>query len=80
MAMKRNQPEKIDRRKFLKSSSAAVIGTTFVNVGIPSRSFASDASTLKVGLIGCGGRGTGAAAQALTSRLECFTYGDGRRL
>jgi myo-inositol 2-dehydrogenase / D-chiro-inositol 1-dehydrogenase len=65
MTMKQNQPEKIDRRKFLQSSGAAMIGTTLVNVGLPSNSFASSASALKVGLIGCGGRGTGAAAQAL---------------
>ena len=65
MSMKKNQPEKLDRRKFLQSSSAAMIGTTLVNIGLPSNSFASSASVLKVGLIGCGGRGTGAAAQAL---------------
>jgi predicted dehydrogenase len=63
--MKKNQPEKLDRRKFLRSSSAAMIGTTLVNIGLPANSFASSASVLKVGLIGCGGRGTGAAAQAL---------------
>ena len=65
MSMKKNQPEKLDRRKFLRSSSAAMIGTTLVNIGLPANSFASSASVLKVGLIGCGGRGTGAAAQAL---------------
>jgi|SRR5688572_12152358 len=65
MSMKKNQPEKLDRRKFLQSSSAAMIGTTLVNIGLPANSFASGASVLKVGLIGCGGRGTGAAAQAL---------------
>src|SRR5688572_19746465 len=62
--MKQNQAERIDRRGFLKSSGAAVIGSTLVNVALPKSSFAG-ASVLKVGLIGCGGRGTGAAAQAL---------------
>jgi predicted dehydrogenase len=62
--MKQNQAERIDRRGFLKSSGAAVIGSTLLNVALPESSFAG-ASVLKVGLIGCGGRGTGAAAQAL---------------
>ncbi|HEX6224914.1 MAG TPA: Gfo/Idh/MocA family oxidoreductase, partial [Chryseolinea sp.] len=62
--MKENQGEKFDRRKFLKSSGAAVIGTTLVNVDSYANRFTS-APALKVGLIGCGGRGTGAAAQAL---------------
>ena len=62
--MKENQGEKFDRRKFLKSSGAAVIGTTLVNVDSFADRFTS-APALKVGLIGCGGRGTGAAAQAL---------------
>jgi myo-inositol 2-dehydrogenase / D-chiro-inositol 1-dehydrogenase len=62
--MKHNEAERIDRRGFLKSSGAVVIGSTLANVALPRSSFAG-ASVLKVGLIGCGGRGTGAAAQAL---------------
>jgi myo-inositol 2-dehydrogenase / D-chiro-inositol 1-dehydrogenase len=69
--MKQNQAERIDRRRFLKSSGAAVIGSTFVNVALPKSSFAG-ASVLKVGLIGCGGRGTGAAAQALQADSNVF--------
>ena len=68
--MKHNQADKINRRGFLKSSGAAVIGSTFVS--LPTNTFASDASTLKVGLIGCGGRGTGAAAQALQADSNVF--------
>ncbi len=68
--MKQNQADRIDRRGFLKSSGAAVIGSTFVS--LPTSSFASTASTLKVGLIGCGGRGTGAAAQALQADSNVF--------
>jgi myo-inositol 2-dehydrogenase / D-chiro-inositol 1-dehydrogenase len=62
--MKHKQAERIDRRGFLKSSGAVVIGSTLASVALPNSSFAG-ASVLKVGLIGCGGRGTGAAAQAL---------------
>ncbi|WP_276372849.1 Gfo/Idh/MocA family oxidoreductase [Chryseolinea sp. H1M3-3] len=65
--MKLNESERINRRKFLESSGAAVVGGTMaLNLGLPANSYASSgANTLKVGLIGCGGRGTGAAAQAL---------------
>lgn len=68
--MKQNQADRIDRRGFLKSSGAAVIGSTLVS--LPTSSFASTAPTLKVGLIGCGGRGTGAAAQALQADSNVF--------
>ena len=61
--MKQNQAERIGRRGFLKSSGAAVIGSTLA-IAYP-RVVLLAASVLKVGLIGCGGRGTGAAAQAL---------------
>ena len=58
---------KINRRKFIESSGAAVVGSSVaLSFGSPRYSYASStAKILKVGLIGCGGRGTGAAAQAL---------------
>ncbi len=53
------------RRKFIKSSGTALIaGSLPLNV-LMSKSFTRNDNTLKVGLIGCGGRGTGAAKQAL---------------
>lgn len=53
------------RRNFLKTS--AVAGAVLAAPAIlPGRLFAADNSdTLRIGLIGCGGRGTGAAANAL---------------
>lgn len=55
-----------NRRAFLKSTGAAVIGSaTAFNLGFPKPAFGRSNNTLKVGLIGCGGRGTGAATQAL---------------
>jgi myo-inositol 2-dehydrogenase / D-chiro-inositol 1-dehydrogenase len=55
------------RREFLKTS--AVLGGALIAPAIlPSRSIAAgNSDTLKVGLIGCGGRGTGAATQALSA-------------
>jgi len=52
----------------LKTSTAAAVGGVFAaNLGFPERTFAANAETLKVGLVGCGGRGTGAANQALNA-------------
>lgn len=54
------------RRQFLKTSSTAVIGGALVShLSFPQKTFAADGDTLRIGLIGCGGRGTGAAEQAL---------------
>src|SRR3954470_13644346 len=64
------------RRHFLAASSLATAGvlssnSIFAKVikakGGPADSFTRNSDTLKVGLIGCGGRGTGAAAQALNA-------------
>jgi len=54
------------RRHFLKTSSAAALGGVLApRVALAQTPFAPNRDTLKVGLIGCGGRGTGAASQAL---------------
>lgn len=54
------------RREFLKRASITTAGGILAAPAIlPSRGYAAGAETLKVGLIGCGGRGTGAASQAL---------------
>ncbi len=54
------------RRDFIKTSGAAAMGGVLaVNLALPQRSLGAGDETLKVGLIGCGGRGSGAAAQAL---------------
>lgn len=66
----------LSRRHFLKTSSAAVVcGAIGVSVG---RAQKSPGETLRVGLVGCGGRGTGAAAQALAadSNVKLVAMGD----
>ncbi len=56
----------LNRRSFLKTS-AAVTGTALIGALDVSRfAHAAENSTIKLGLIGCGGRGTGAAGDALT--------------
>ena len=57
-----------NRRLFLKSTGAAVLGSALpLTTAFGSTSGAMRSNTLKVGLIGCGGRGTGAAVQALSA-------------
>jgi predicted dehydrogenase len=66
MSNKPNLPTSCPRRAFLKSTGTALIGSTILPLSFPFQStFAASKNTLKVGLIGCGGRGTGAAVQAL---------------
>jgi len=57
------------RRGFLKASTAAGVAASLAAQGVLLKTAAGavNTGTLKVGLIGCGGRGTGAAAQALTA-------------
>jgi myo-inositol 2-dehydrogenase / D-chiro-inositol 1-dehydrogenase len=54
------------RRAFLKNTSLAVVGSSLAYHSVVASSLSTSRKpTLKVGLVGCGGRGTGAAAQAL---------------
>ena len=55
------------RREFLKTSGTALAGTALLSQ-IAARSYAGEDNTIKVALVGCGGRGTGAAAQALSTK------------
>ena len=55
-----------NRRKFLKDSGIALLGSTLAyHSGLAAPLGETKKPTLKVGLVGCGGRGTGAALQAL---------------
>ncbi|MGO1521396.1 MAG: twin-arginine translocation signal domain-containing protein, partial [Sphingobacterium sp.] len=55
------------RRKFLKAAGiTSVSGMLLGNTSFAAdRLWSSNSDTLKVGLIGCGGRGTAAAMEAL---------------
>lgn len=64
--MSNNKNMGANRRSFLKKSGIALIGSALAyQQGITAPLGSAKKTTLKVGLIGCGGRGTGAAAQAL---------------
>jgi predicted dehydrogenase len=53
------------RRHFLKSTAAVFGSSVAAQLSIPQNAHAAGSDVLRVGLIGCGSRGTGAAAQAL---------------
>ncbi len=53
------------RRSFLKSSTVAAAATTLLS-GAASGMYAAQDSTIQIALVGCGGRGTGAAGNALS--------------
>src|SRR5205085_3325660 len=55
------------RRDFLKASTAAAVGGAVAAV---ANAHAAGDGLLRVGLVGCGGRGTGAASQALKADGE----------
>jgi predicted dehydrogenase len=66
-----------DRRRFLETSAAVLAGAP-LSIAIPSRPApARGDDPLKVGLIGCGGRGTGAAAQALRTQGDVLLWAVG---
>jgi len=55
------------RRQFLKSTGNIVAASTLAGL-LSSRSYAAGSSTIKLALVGCGGRGTGAVADALSAK------------
>jgi len=60
-----DDPKQSTRRDFLKSSTTAMAAAAFAPYAAAGGFHLGGTETLKVGLVGCGGRGTGAAAQAL---------------
>lgn len=54
------------RRDFLKQSSGALAGVALAGA-IGVRAYAGEQNTIQIALVGCGGRGTGAAVNALST-------------
>ena len=54
------------RRDFIKTSGGLLLGTALASA-ISARSYAAEDNAIKIALVGCGGRGTGAAANALSA-------------
>ncbi len=57
------------RREFIKTGSRIVAASALAGVAIP-HVHAAESSELRLALVGCGGRGTGAAANAMTTKTK----------
>ena len=55
------------RREFLKKTSGALAGATLAGA-IGARAYSAEQNTIRIALVGCGGRGTGAAVNALSTK------------
>lgn len=69
------------RRTFLKHSSAVLLGSTLARPALAAPAQAAGDVELRVALVGCGGRGTGAAIQALATpgRVKLVAVADAFR-
>jgi myo-inositol 2-dehydrogenase / D-chiro-inositol 1-dehydrogenase len=78
--MPSSSPKQTSRRDFLNSSSTAALGGALASaVSFPAILHAQNAGDkLKLGWVGCGGRGTGAINQALQadSNVELWSMGE----
>ena len=73
MTSKKDNPQTTRRQFIGHGSKLAVAGAAASTLATPSLSIARSAhafgsDTIRIGLIGCGGRGTGAAAHAMNTR------------
>jgi len=64
-----NKTHLTSRREFLKHSGPTVAGAAFVSTLVkPGAGYCAETNTIKIALVGCGGRGTGAALNALSTK------------
>jgi len=58
----------LSRRDVLKATGRAAAATALAGVAIPQHVYAAQDNTIRLALVGCGGRGTGAASDALSAK------------
>jgi predicted dehydrogenase len=63
-------PSSVNRRQFLKQSGTLALGASVLGSVHPSGVFAAESQTIRLALIGCGGRGSGAVSDALSVPKE----------
>ncbi len=68
----------ISRRDFIKGSAASAALLGAASLGLPKGVFAAGSDVIKVGVIGCGGRGSGAARDclAMSDGVKIYALGD----
>ncbi len=71
-------PEGVTRRTFIKTTAAATVGLSAGLMASENVAYAAGSDRLRVGLVGCGGRGTGAARDAVMAAegVEIVAMGD----
>jgi myo-inositol 2-dehydrogenase / D-chiro-inositol 1-dehydrogenase len=62
------EPDSQSRRLFLKQTSLVAGGILAMPILSKANYFSGSEDTIKIALVGCGGRGTGAAVQALSTK------------
>ena len=65
--MKKDNPPNTSRRAFLQDTSR-IVAASALGAGIAPRIYAGQSNTIKLALVGCGGRGTGAVADAFAAK------------
>ena len=60
------QPKSPSRREFISKTGKIVAGSALAGVALPSV-YAGEDNTIRIALVGCGGRGSGAVKNALSS-------------
>ncbi len=63
--MRQDTPSTTSRREFLKNTGRIAAASALAGIALP-HVHAAENNTIQVALIGCGGRGTGAAADAMS--------------
>lgn len=75
-----DEREIVSRRDFLRSSAVAVAGAVATGAWLaaPAGAYAAGSDTIRVGVIGCGGRGTGAARDIVAGAegIDIVAMGD----
>ncbi|WNJ17507.1 Gfo/Idh/MocA family oxidoreductase [Pontibacter sp. G13] len=71
----------MNRRTFIKTSALATGGVVAAQSAVAETGWLTGDDVIRIGLIGCGGRGTGAAAQALSTKqnVRLVAMGDAFR-
>src|SRR5215831_18156690 len=67
MITKDPSPSFMTRRQFLRTSAVAASAAAVASLELSRSAHAAGNDIIKVGMIGCGGRNSGAAVQALTA-------------
>ncbi len=62
-----NQQSSVSRRDVLKTASGVAVASAFAGLAVPNVHAGED-SAIRLALVGCGGRGTGAATNALSAK------------